>query len=598
MRSDTIKKGFERAPHRSLLRATGQIRERGDFDKPFVAVCNSYVDIIPGHVHLQEFGRVVKEAVRAAGGIPFEFNTIGVDDGIAMGHEGMRYSLPSRELIADSVETMVQAHCFDAMVCIPNCDKIVPGMLMGAARANIPTIFVSGGPMRAGMDRGQKVDLISVFEAVGARASGAIDDKRLEELEIAGCPTCGSCSGMFTANSMNCLCEALGIALPGNGTILAVSPERHELARAAARQVLSLLDRGIRFRDIVTADAIDNAVALDVAMGGSTNTVLHVIAVAHEAGVEYPLARFNDVAERVPHLAKVSPAWDGDRQWHIQDVDAAGGVPALLKELSRKPGTLNLDALTVTGSTLGENIAPVRNRDERCIRPISDPHSERGSLCVLFGNLATGGAVVKVGAVEQHEMTFRGPARVFESEESATDAVRTNGIKPGEVLVIRGEGPRGGPGMREMLSLTSMLKGMPIGSEVALLTDGRFSGGTRGLCIGHVSPEAAEGGAIGLLRDGDVICIDLRERTLDVELSYAELRARRAEWTAPPPRYSRGWLSRYAAMVTNAGRGAVLESPSSQIGVTPPIESISAVVDALTTSPRERYRPTPTGVVA
>ncbi|HEX2600557.1 MAG TPA: dihydroxy-acid dehydratase, partial [Gemmatimonadaceae bacterium] len=359
MRSDTIKKGFERAPHRSLLRATGQIRERGDFDKPFVAVCNSYVDIIPGHVHLQEFGRVVKEAVRAAGGIPFEFNTIGVDDGIAMGHEGMRYSLPSRELIADSVETMVQAHCFDAMVCIPNCDKIVPGMLMGAARANIPTIFVSGGPMRAGMDRGQKVDLISVFEAVGARASGAIDDKRLEELEIAGCPTCGSCSGMFTANSMNCLCEALGIALPGNGTILAVSPERHELARAAARQVLSLLDRGIRFRDIVTADAIDNAVALDVAMGGSTNTVLHVIAVAHEAGVEYPLARFNDVAERVPHLAKVSPAWDGDRQWHIQDVDAAGGVPALLKELSRKPGTLNLDALTVTGGTLGENIAPV-----------------------------------------------------------------------------------------------------------------------------------------------------------------------------------------------------------------------------------------------
>ncbi len=598
MRSDTIKKGFERAPHRSLLRATGQIRERGDFDKPFVAVCNSYVDIIPGHVHLQEFGRVVKEAVRAAGGIPFEFNTIGVDDGIAMGHEGMRYSLPSRELIADSVETMVQAHCFDAMVCIPNCDKIVPGMLMGAARANIPTIFISGGPMRAGMDRGQKVDLISVFEAVGARASGAIDDKRLEEVEIAGCPTCGSCSGMFTANSMNCLCEALGIALPGNGTILAVSPERHELARAAARQVLSLLDRGIRFRDIVTADAIDNAVALDVAMGGSTNTVLHVIAVAHEAGVEYPLARFNDVAERVPHLAKVSPAWDGDRQWHIQDVDAAGGVPALLKELSRKPGTLNLDALTVTGSTLGENIAPVQNRDERCIRPISDPHSERGSLCVLFGNLATGGAVVKVGAVEQHEMTFRGPARVFESEESATDAVRTNDIKPGEVLVIRGEGPRGGPGMREMLSLTSMLKGMPIGSEVALLTDGRFSGGTRGLCIGHVSPEAAEGGAIGLLRDGDVICIDLGERTLDVELSYAELRARRAEWTAPPPRYSRGWLSRYAAMVTNAGRGAVLESPSSQIGVTPPIESISAVVDALTTSPRERYRPTPTGVVA
>ncbi|MGH7651073.1 MAG: dihydroxy-acid dehydratase [Gemmatimonadaceae bacterium] len=598
MRSDTIKKGFERAPHRSLLRATGQIRDRADFDKPFVAICNSYVDIIPGHVHLQEFGRVVKDAVRAAGGIPFEFNTIGVDDGIAMGHDGMRYSLPSREIIADSVETMVQAHCFDAMVCIPNCDKIVPGMLMGAARANIPTIFVSGGPMRAGIDRGQKVDLISVFEAVGARASGAIDDNRLEELEIAGCPTCGSCSGMFTANSMNCLCEALGIALPGNGTILAVSPERHELARAAARQVLELFQRGIRFRDVVTADAIDNAVALDVAMGGSTNTVLHVIAVAHEAGVEYPLARFNEVAERVPHLAKVSPAWDGDRQWHIQDVDAAGGVPALLKELSRKAGTLRLDALTVTGKTVGENITPVRNLDEQCIRPITRPHSERGSLCILYGNLATGGAVVKVGAVEQHEMTFRGPAHVFDSEESATDAVRTNGIKPGEVVVVRGEGPRGGPGMREMLSLTSMLKGMPIGAEVALLTDGRFSGGTRGLCIGHVSPEAAEGGAIGLLRDGDIICIDLRERRLDVDLSDAELRARRAEWTAPEPRYTRGWLSRYAAMVTNAGRGAVVECPSARNDVESPIDSIATIVDALTTSTRERYRPSSAGVDA
>jgi len=596
MRSDTIKKGFERAPHRSLLRATGQIRDRSDFDKPFVAVCNSYVDIIPGHAHLQEFGKVVKEAVRAAGGIPFEFNTIGVDDGIAMGHDGMRFSLPSREIIADSVETMVNAHCFDAMVCIPNCDKIVPGMLMGAARANIPTIFISGGPMRAGMDRGQKVDLISVFEAVGARASGAIDDARLEELEIAGCPTCGSCSGMFTANSMNCLCEALGIALPGNGTILAVSPKRHELARAAAAQVMNLLEAGIRFRDIVTADAIDNAVALDVAMGGSTNTVLHVIAVAHEAGVEYPLARFNDVAERVPHLAKVSPAWDGDRQWHIQDVDAAGGVPALMKELSRKPGTLSLDALTVTGKTLGENIATVENLDDRCIRPIDQPHSHRGALCVLFGNLATGGAVVKVGAVEQHQLTFRGPARVFESEEEATAAVRINDINPGEVLVIRGEGPRGGPGMREMLSLTSMLKGMPIGAEVALVTDGRFSGGTRGLCIGHVSPEAAEGGPIGLLRDGDMICIDLAERSIDAELSNAELRARRAQWTAPPPRYTRGWLSRYAAMVTNAGRGAVLEPPSPERSQ-PPKKSTPVAIDALTHSTRERYRPTTNGVV-
>jgi dihydroxy-acid dehydratase len=463
---------------------------------------------------------------------------------------------------------------------------------MGAARANIPTIFVSGGPMAAGVDRGgQKVDLISVFEAVGARASGAIDDTRLEELEIAGCPTCGSCSGMFTANSMNCLCEALGIALPGNGTILAVSPKRHELARAAAHQLLELLRRGIRFRDIVTADAIDNAVALDVAMGGSTNTLLHVIAVAHEAGVEYPLARFNDVAERVPHLAKVSPAWDGNRQWHIQDVDAAGGVPALLKELAHKPDTLFLDALTVTGKTVGENLEGVRNLDQQCIRPITEPHSTRGALCVLFGNLAPGGAVIKVGAVEQHQLTFRGPARIFDDEESATAAVRVNGIRSGEVVVIRGEGPRGGPGMREMLSLTSMLKGMPIGAEVALITDGRFSGGTRGLCIGHVSPESAEGGPIGLLRDGDIVCIDLPGRKLDVELTPSELRTRKREWTPPTPRYTRGWLARYASMVTNAGRGAVLALPTKRDDGGVPSESMAVAIDAITYSTRDLYRP-------
>src|SRR5204862_3897316 len=357
-----------------------------------------------------------------------------------------------------------------------------------------------------------------------------------------------------------------------------------------------LCDLDLRLRDIVTANAIDNAVALDVAMGGSTNTLLHVIAVAHEAGIEYPLARFNDVAERVPHLAKVSPAWDGNRQWHIQDVDAAGGVPALLKELSQKPGTLFLDALTVTGKTVGENIEGVRNLDEQCIRPIAQPHSARGSLCVLFGNLAPGGAVIKIGAVEQHEMTFRGPARVFEGEEEAIEMVRNGGIKSGEVLVIRDEGPRGGPGMREMLSLTSMLKGMPIGGEVALLTDGRFSGGTRGLCIGHVSPESAEGGPIGLLRDGDMISIDLGERTLEVELSPAEIRTRRAQWTAPPPRYTRGWLSRYAAMVTNAGRGAVLELPAARDDVEAPSKSTPVTIAALSHSTRERYRPTPTGV--
>jgi dihydroxy-acid dehydratase len=561
MRSNTVKSGFERAPHRSLLRATGQIHDEADFQKPFIAVCNSYVDIIPGHAHLQEFGRVVKEAVRAAGGVPFEFNTIGVDDGIAMGHEGMRFSLPSRELIADSVETMVAAHCFDAMICIPNCDKIVPGMLMGAARANIPTIFVSGGPMLAGEDeQGTKSDLVTVFEAVGKRAAGKLTDEELLKLEQVACPTCGSCSGMFTANSMNCLCEALGIALPGNGTIPAVSPERHELARKAAAQVMALLEQNICFRDIVTSEAIDNAMALDMAMGGSTNTVLHVLALAREANLNYPIARFNEVSDRVPHLAKVSPAWDGERQWHIQDVNAAGGVPAILAELSKQPGTLHLNALTVTGRTLGEDVQRAENRNPECIRPASNPHNERGALSVLFGNLAPEGSIVKVGAVDKHEMSFRGPARVFDSEEAATSAVINGTIQPGDVVVVRYEGPRGGPGMREMLSLTSMIKGMPeLSSSTALLTDGRFSGGTRGLCIGHVSPEAAEGGVIALLRDGDMIDIDLARRTMDAELSDIELNDRRKEWKAPRPRYKRGWLARYTRMVTNASSGAVLE---------------------------------------
>ncbi len=562
MRSDTIKHGFERAPHRSLLRATGAIHDERDWNKPFIAVCNSYIDIIPGHVHLQEFGRVVKQAIREAGGVPFEFNTIGVDDGIVMGHEGMRYSLPSRELIADSVETVVGAHCFDGLICIPNCDKIVPGMLMGAARVNIPTIFVSGGPMKAGVDAsGQKVDLISVFEGVGAYASGQIDDARLLDLERNGCPTCGSCSGMFTANSMNCLCEALGVALPGNGTILAISPERHDLARRAAWQLMDLIRSQTTFRDIVTAEAIDNAIALDVAMGGSTNTVLHVLALAHEADVDYPVARFNEVAERVPHLAKVSPAWDGTRQWHIEDVHNAGGIHAILHELANKEGTLHLEASTVTGNTLGENLEVAHNANPDCIRPVTNPHSPRGGLCVLFGNLAPEGSVVKVGAVDQHQMTFRGPARCFNNEEDAINAAMRGGIQPGDVVVVRYEGPRGGPGMREMLALTSMIKGIPaLSSTVALITDGRFSGGTRGLCIGHVSPEAAEGGPIGMLHDGDQICIDLGARTLAVEVDDDELAARRSAWTAPATKYRRGWLSRYTKLVTNASNGAVLEA--------------------------------------
>jgi dihydroxy-acid dehydratase len=559
MRSDVIKHGNSRAPHRSLLRATGQIRDARDFEKPFVAVCNSYCDIVPGHVHLQAFARVVKDAIRQAGGIPFEFNTIAVDDGIAMGHDGMRYSLPSRELIADAVETMIAAHCFDAMVCIPNCDKIVPGMLMGAARANLPTVFISGGPMRAGMDAsGNKVDLITVFEGVGKHAAGEITDARLLELEEVACPTCGSCSGMFTANSMNCLCEALGVALPGNGTILATSPAREVLARSAARQVMSLLANGVRFSDIVTAHAIDNAMALDVAMGGSTNTVLHVLALAHEAGLDYPVSRFNEVAERVPHLTKVSPAWDGNRQWHIEDVDAAGGVQAILAELALRPGTLRLDARTVTGRTLGQNLEGVTNRNRDCIRPVSNPHAPRGALAVLFGSLAPEGSVVKVGAVDAHQMVFRGPARVFECEEDAVNAVCAGDLEPGCVVIVRNEGPRGGPGMREMLQLTSMLKGMPLGADVALITDGRFSGGSRGLCIGHVAPEAAEGGAIGLVEDGDFISIDLGARRMDLEVDSEELAMRRAGWEPPVPRYQRGWLSRYTRMVTNASRGAVL----------------------------------------
>jgi dihydroxy-acid dehydratase len=562
MRSDTIKRGMERAPHRSLLRATGQVRD-GEWDKPFVAVCNSYVDIVPGHVHLQAFGKVVKDAVRAAGGIPFEFNTIGVDDGIVMGHDGMHYSLPSRELIADAVETMVRAHCFDAMICIPNCDKITPGMLMGAARANVPTVFVSGGPMAAGLDgQGKKLDLVSVFEGVGARTAGTIDDARLLELERQASPTSGSCSGMFTANSMNCLCEAIGLALPGNGTILAVSPERAELARRAAETLMRLVKDDICFRDIVTRDAIDNAVALDVAMGGSTNTVLHVLALAHEAEIDYPLSRFNEVAERTPHLAKISPAWDGNRQWHMQDVHTAGGIPAILAELARKPGVLHLDARTVMGTTMGQSLTGVQNKNPECIWPVDAPHSERGALAVLFGSLAPLGAVIKVGAVEHHEMTFRGPARVFDGEEAAHAAAIAGDIKAGDVIIVRNEGPRGGPGMREMLALTSLLKGMPIGESVALVTDGRFSGGTRGLCIGHVSPEAAEGGAIGLLRDGDIVEIDLAARRLDVDVSMDELEARAQDWSPLPAKFTRGWLARYAAMVTSANTGAVLAVPA------------------------------------
>ncbi len=555
MRSDMIKKGYDRAPHRSLLKATG-VRDE-DMGKPFIGVANSYTDVIPGHIHLQELGRVVKEAIRAAGGVPFEFNVIGVDDGIAMGHIGMRYSLPSRELIADSVETMAMAHWFDGLVCIPNCDKIVPGMLMATLRLNVPAIFISGGPMRAGRTPdGRSVDLISVFEGVGAYLSGQLDDAGLKTLEDVACPGCGSCSGMYTANSMNCLMEALGLALPGNGTALADSEERRELAREAGRRIIDLVRADLKPRDIVTTAALDNAFALDMALGGSTNTVLHTLALANEGQIDYPLERINRVAERVPHLCKVSPA----STVHLEDVHAAGGVTAILHELARRPGILHLDARTVTMQALGENISRGRIANPEVIRPLANPYSAKGGLAVLFGNLAPLGAVLKTGAVEPGITRHEGPAVIFESQDEALEGIAAGRVKPGDVVVIRYEGPRGGPGMPEMLSPTSSIVGMGLGNSVALITDGRFSGGTRGICLGHISPEAADGGPIALLRPGDRVVIDIVERRLDVDLPEAELARRRTEWTPPPLKVKGGWLERYAKQVTSANTGAVLKS--------------------------------------
>ncbi len=566
VRSDTIKKGFERAPHRSLLRATGVVRSEEDFRKPFVAVVNSYVDIIPGHVHLQRFGKVVKEAVREAGGVPFEFNTIGVDDGIAMGHIGMKFSLPSREIIADSVETVIRAHQFDAMICIPNCDKIVPGMLMAAMRLDIPTVFISGGPMAAGtMPDGQKVDLITVFEGVGAFQAGKIDENRLQQLEQYGCPSCGSCSGMFTANSMNCLMEALGLALPGNGTIQADTEERNELARAAARQLLQVLEADLTPRKIVTHEAMDNAYALDMAMGGSTNTVLHGLALAIEGDLDYPLERINEVAARVPHICKVSPS----SNWHIEDVHRAGGISAILKEISRKPGVLDLDQKTVTMKTLGENIAGAEIKDAEVIRPLENAYSERGGLAILTGNLAPDGAVVKSAGVAPEMLVHRGPARVFDSMEDASSAILSKKINAGDVVVIRYEGPKGGPGMQEMLAPTANLMGMGLGTSVALITDGRFSGGTRGACIGHVSPEAAAGGPIALVHEGDIISIDIPNNKLEIELDDLDLNVRRRSLKPFKQTIDSKYLRRYAHLVTSANTGAVLRDPQETEVATP-----------------------------
>jgi dihydroxy-acid dehydratase len=553
MRSNKIKSGFEKAPHRALLKATGVTD--ADMHKPFIAVVNSYADIVPGHVHLQDFGKLIKDAVRAAGGVPFEFNTIAVDDGIAMGHYGMKFSLPSRELIADSVETMIEAHCFDGMVCIPNCDKIVPGMLMGAMRVNIPAIFVSGGAMAAGRTpEGETIDLITVFEGIGAYQSGKIDARRLKMLEDYACPACGSCSGMFTANSMNCLTEALGMALPYNGSALARSAEREALARRAGTLILELVERNITPRSIATLEAFDDAFALDVAMGGSTNTVLHVLAIAREAGIPYEMARINAISARTPYLCKVSPA----SNLHIEDVHRAGGVPAILKEVQRATGALHLDRITVTGGPLRATLEAAEVRDAEVIRPVENAHSVVGGLACLFGNLAPRGSVVKTAGVSPGMEKFCGPARIYESQEAAMSGIMAGEVRPGDVVVIRYEGPRGGPGFQEMLSPTSAIMGMGLGDKVALITDGRFSGGTRGACIGHISPEAAAGGPIAVVQPGELIEIDLEARRLDVRLPQEEIDRRLAELPPFQTSTQSKWLQRYTRFVTSADQGAVL----------------------------------------
>ncbi|MFQ6035586.1 MAG: dihydroxy-acid dehydratase [Sedimentisphaerales bacterium] len=554
MRSDTIKKGFQRAPHRGLLHACGL--SDTDIDKPFIGIANSFCEIVPGHMHLNQVGRVIKEAVRQAGGTAFEFNTIAVCDGIAMGHTGMKYSLASREIIADSVETMARAHCFDGLICIPNCDKIVPGMLMAAVRLNIPTIFVSGGPMAKGVTKnGRTVDLISIFQGIAEFNAGKISESQLKELECVSCPGQGSCSGMFTANSMNCLCEAVGMALPGNGTILAVDPKRQQLYKAAGRQIMTLITNDIKPLDIINQKSLDNALALDMAMGGSTNTILHSLAVASEAGIEYDLERINAISAKCPNICKVAPSSD----FHVEDVDIAGGVSAILREISKIPDLLNIDCLTVTGKTLGENIANAEIKNPEVIHPLDKAYSATGGLAILRGNLAPNGSVVKTAGVAEQMLTHTGPAIIFESQEDACKGILAGKVKKGDVVVIRYEGPKGGPGMQEMLSPTSYIVGAGLGESVALITDGRFSGGTKGACIGHISPEAAVGGPIGLLKDGDIIEIDIPNNKINVKLSDEELAERKKTWKPPKPRITKGYLAKYASMATSADTGAVLK---------------------------------------
>jgi dihydroxy-acid dehydratase len=615
MRSDIVKQGDSRAAHRGLLRACGV--GENDFNKPFIAICCSYTDIVPGHVHLNDVAEYLKQCVREAGGVPFVFNTIAVDDGIAMGHPGMKFSLASRELIADCVETMVTAHCFDGMICVPNCDKIVPGMLMGAIRCNIPTVFASGGPMEAGRKvmpgepqkgdnaKGERgLDLIDIFVAAAAKQKGDITAEQLTEIEKAACPTCGSCSGMFTANSMNCLCEALGMALPTNGSLLATSAERKRLFKKAAERVIQMVKdledgkTGFLPCDIININSIDNAMVLDMAMGGSTNTVLHTMAIANEAGIPYDIKRINDLSNQTPNICKVSPSC----HYHMEDVHNSGGIHTILGSIARgKPGLLHLDAMTVTGKTLGENIAQFDLRADTvsqealelyavqgtgrrnskgmsvereaasvrdltlgfdpydCIREVENAYSQVGGLAILHGNLAPNGAVVKSAGVLPQMLVHTGPAVIFESEPEAYDGIVAGKVKARDVVIVRGEGPKGGPGMQEMLAPTTAIKGVKLDDSVALITDGRFSGGTAGACIGHVSPEAAAGGPIGLLKDGDIIDIDIPARKLNVRLTDEELAERKKEWKAPEPRIKKGYLAKYAKMATSADTGAILK---------------------------------------
>lgn len=555
LRSDQIKKGIDAAPARSLLYATGQVKSARDMEKPFIAICNSYIDIVPGHVHLRELAEIAKEAIREAGGIPFEFNTIGVDDGIAMGHIGMRYSLPSRELIADAAETVINAHWFDGVFYIPNCDKITPGMIMAAMRTNVPAIFCSGGPMKAGVDpRGHQMTLSTMFEAVGAYKAGNLTNDEFQFMEQNACPTCGSCAGMFTANSMNCLLEILGLALPDNGTTLAVSQDRRELVHQAAFHLMDLVKKQIKPRDIVTKEAIDDAFALDMAMGGSTNTVLHTLAIANEAEIDYNLEDINEIAKRVPYLSKIAPS----SAYSMYDVHEAGGVSAIIRELIDVPGAIHPDRITVTGKTIRENVKDAKINNPEVIRSKENPYSPVGGLSILYGNIAPDGSVIKVGGVDPDIKSFTGKAICFNSHDEAVAAIDDGRVQKGHVVVIRYEGPKGGPGMPEMLAPTSSIVGRGLGRDVALITDGRFSGATRGIAVGHISPEAAAGGPLALVEDGDEITIDLTNRTLNLLVSDEELAKRRENLPKFEFKVKKGWLARYTALVTSANTGGIM----------------------------------------